>query len=77
MKEKHVRLLSSVKAGEKVRLVSINAGHGLKSRLTAMGLLPDEEVTVVSNGQPGPIVIGVKDSKVMLGRGMADKIMVI
>ncbi|MHC4332911.1 MAG: FeoA family protein [Planctomycetota bacterium] len=41
-----------------------------------MGILPNVEITVVSNGRPGPFVIIVKNSKVVLGRGMADKIMV-
>jgi len=66
-----------VKAGEKVRLVSINAGRGLNTRLASMGLLPNVEITVVNNSHPGPFVISVKGSKMMLGRGMAHKIMVL
>jgi len=66
-----------VKAGEKVRLVSINAGRGLNSRLASMGLLPNVEITVVNNSHPGPFVISVRGSKMMLGRGMAHKIMVL
>jgi ferrous iron transport protein A len=42
-----------------------------------MGLLPKTQVTVVRNGRPGPLVISVRDSKMVLGRGMADKIMVL
>jgi Fe2+ transport system protein FeoA len=34
------------------------------------------EITVISNGHPGPFVVSVKGSRMMLGRGMADKIMV-
>ena len=68
--------LSMVKTGETVKLVSINAGRGLNSRLASMGLLPNVEITVVSNGHPGPFVISVKDSKMMLGRGIAHKIVV-
>ncbi len=77
MRNKPLRSLSTVRAGETVKLARINAGQGLKSRLTAMGLVPDVEITVVSNNHPGPLVISVKDSKMMLGRGMAHKIMVI
>lgn len=77
MKNKQVIPLSMVKAGEKVRLVSVNAGQGLNKRLASMGLVPDVEITVVNNAHPGPFVIIVKDSKMMLGRGMAHKIMVI
>ena len=66
-----------VRTGQKAKLVSVNAGRGLNSRLASMGLLPNVEITVVSNNHPGPFVISVKDSKMMLGRGMAHKIMVI
>ncbi len=77
MEHKQPRPLSTVRAGEKVKLVSVNAGHGLNSRLASMGLLPNVEITVVNNTHPGPFVISVKDSKMMLGRGMAQKIMVV
>ena len=65
-----------VAAGETVKVVKIDAGRGLNSRLAAMGLVPNTQITVVSNGHPGPFVLSVKESKVMLGRGMAHKIMV-
>jgi len=77
MQQKQPRPLSTVQAGQTVKLVSINAGHGLNSRLASMGLLPNVEITVVNNTHPGPFVISVKDSKMMLGRGMAHKIMVL
>jgi len=77
MEQKQPRPLSTVQAGETVKLVRINAGHGLNSRLASMGLLPNVEITVVNNTHPGPFVISVKDSKMMLGRGMAQKIMVL
>ncbi len=73
---KDVKPLSAVRSGEKVRLASIEAGRGLNSRLISMGLVPNVEITVVSNNHPGPFVISVKGSRMMLGRGMAHKIMV-
>ena len=69
--------LSTVRAGQTVKLVSINAGRGLTNRLASMGLLPNVKITVVNNSHPGPFVISVKGSKMMLGRGMAHKIMVV
>ena len=69
--------LSTVATGRKVRLVTVDAGQNLRSRLAAMGLVPNVEMVVVRNGHPGPFVINVKGSKVMLGRGMAQKIMVM
>jgi len=76
MQRKDVKPLSTIRSGEKVRLAGIEAGRSLNSRLIAMGLVPNVEITVVSNNHPGPFVIMVKSSKVMLGRGMAQKIMV-
>lgn len=77
MEKKRLRPLSAVKAGEKVKLARIDAGQGLNSRLASMGLVRNVELTVVKNSHPGPFVISVKKSKVMLGRGMANKIMVL
>jgi ferrous iron transport protein A len=76
MEQNKIIPLSAIKSGEKVKLTGVEAGRGLNSRLAAMGLLPNVEITVVNNGHPGPFVISVKGSKMMLGRGMADKIMV-
>ena len=77
MENKQLKPLSEVNAGETVKLAGINAGQSLKSRLASMGLVPDVEITVVNNSHPGPFVITVKNTKVMLGRGMAHKIMVL
>ena len=76
MKQKKVIPLSAIKSGQTVKLAGVEAGRGLNSRLAAMGLLPNVEIIVVSNGHPGPFVVSVKGSRMMLGRGMADKILV-
>jgi ferrous iron transport protein A len=76
MEQNKVTPLSTIKSGQIVKLAGVEAGRSLNSRLAAMGLLPNVEITVVSNGHPGPFVVSVKGSRMMLGRGMADKIMV-
>jgi len=76
MEQEQTQPLSTVRSGETVRLASIEAGRGLNSRLASMGLVPNVKITVVNNGHPGPFVISVKGSRMMLGRGMAHKIMV-
>ncbi|OHB66993.1 MAG: hypothetical protein A2Y76_02860 [Planctomycetes bacterium RBG_13_60_9] len=76
MEQNQVRPLSAVKTGEKARLARVDAGRGLNSRLASMGFVPNAEITVVSNGHPGPFVIIIKDVKMVLGRGVAHKIMV-
>jgi len=70
------RPLSKVKAGQTVRVVRIDAGAGANARLASMGLVPRAEVSMISNGHPGPMVVSVKGAKMMLGRGMAHKILV-
>lgn len=76
MKQGQVRSLSVVKTGERARLLRVDAGRGLNSRLASLGFVPDVEITVISNGHPGPFVVVVKDVKMALGRGVAHKILV-
>jgi len=68
--------LTMTRPGQRVKLLSINAGRGLTSRLAAMGLVPGVELVVVNNGFAGPVVVSVKESRIMLGRGLAQKIIV-
>ncbi len=68
--------LSMVGMGEKVRFVQAQAGHGLKARLAAMGLIPGEPLEVVRNSTHGPFIVLVKGTQVMLGRAMTHRIMV-
>ena len=48
----------------------------MAKRLADMGFVPGDEIQVVSNGVPGPLVVLVKGSRLVLGRGMAEKILV-
>jgi len=68
--------LSMVGPGRRVRLASIDAGEELRSRLAAMGMVRNVEILVVSNSCPGPFVVNVKGTKIAIGRGMAQKVMV-
>lgn len=68
--------LAMAHPGSSVRVVRINAGKGLCERLAAMGLVPGEEVEVLSDGFRGPMIIAIKGSRVILGRGMAHKVQV-
>jgi Fe2+ transport system protein FeoA len=76
MEHNHTRPLSAVENGERVRLVRVEAGRDLNRRLASMGFVPDVEIPVVSNSHPGPFVVIVKDVKLVLGRGVAQKVQV-
>lgn len=68
--------LALVKAGRRVCIVGLNAGQGLQGRLAAMGLVPGTQVEVIMNSARGPFIVSVRGSRIVLGRGMAQKIMV-
>jgi Fe2+ transport system protein FeoA len=63
-----------VRPGTRVKVRGVGAGSGLKSRLAAMGLLPGSVLEVVRNHMHGPLIVQIKESRLVLGRGMALKI---
>lgn len=65
-----------VQVGRRVRLVSVNGCGGMSARLAAMGLVPGVEIEMLGNSFGGPCLIGLKGNRIMLGRGMAQKIVV-
>jgi len=74
--EPNARPLSSARRGQRVRLVSIKAGHRLSRRLAELGLTPGVVMQVIhKNG--GPLLIAVRGTRLALGRGVADKIQVV
>jgi len=75
-KTQDTKPLDTMPTGAMVRIALIDAGSGLKNRLAAMGLLANELIRVVRNDRTGQIIIQVKESKVILGRGMSHKIFV-
>lgn len=68
------RFLSQVSAGQTVRLVRIVGGHGLTQRLAAMGLVPNVLLNVLRNDFRGQIIVQIKNTKIVLGRGMSEKL---
>jgi Fe2+ transport system protein FeoA len=66
--------LAMIESGRRVRILAVEAGRGLRSRLSAMGLVQGAEIDVIRNSAHGPVVVAVNGSRVMLGRGMASKI---
>lgn len=68
--------LFMAKNGHRLKIKAIHGGRGLQARLSAMGLIPGMHIEVISNNQRGPLVVLVMGSRIILGRGMAQKIMV-
>jgi len=51
-------------------------GRGLTSRLATLGFTPGARVTMVQNFGRGPIIVMVRGTRIALGRGEAQKIIV-
>ncbi len=68
--------LNMVSAGQEVKLVEIRGGMTIRRRLADMGLTPGIKFRVIHSGFPGPFIVAVMDSRIILGRGMTRKIMV-
>jgi ferrous iron transport protein A len=68
--------LSELKAGEEATLHGFDAGHGLVSRLSALGFTPGARVTMMQNIGNGPLIVKVRDTRIALGRGEAMKVRV-
>ncbi len=68
--------LAMVGAHEKVRVKSIVGGYGIMKRLSDMGIYEGTTLEVVRNDSTGPLILKVLDSRIVIGRGQAQKIMV-
>lgn len=62
--------------GQRMRIVSINGGNSIQSRLAELGVFPQEEVQVLSRTKHGPLLLMVRGSKLALGRGLGQSVMV-
>lgn len=67
--------LTEAQPGQRVRVSRIDCGRSLRTRLFAMGLMPGTHVEVVSVSD-GPVILSVMGGRLMLGRAMADKVLI-
>ena len=73
----HLTTLNTVSSGTMVELASIEGGRRLRKRLADLGLTVGQHVRVVQNHFAGPLILAVQqDSRLAIGRGMAQKIYV-
>jgi len=68
--------LAMARPGETVEMVDVRGGLGLHRRLAEMGLAPGSRFTVETSGRPGPFIIRVMGSRLILGHGMVGRIFV-
>lgn len=69
--------LTFASRGETVMLSEIRAGNRVRQRLAELGLTLGMEVRIVQGDLNGPVILAVKnDTRLAIGRGMAQKIVV-
>ncbi len=66
--------LTNLQAGKKAKVVSINGGVGVKTRLQAMGIFPGVYISVIQSLGKGPVIIEAGNTRLAIGRGMAEKV---
>jgi len=67
--------LTMANPGERVTIRKITGKDEVRQHLAELGFVVDGDVTVVSQ-IAGSLIVQVKDSRVALDRGMANRIMV-
>ncbi len=75
-KRKDLLRLSDAPTGERLAIVRIDGGPRARARLMAMGLRIGDNVDVITNAGQGQLVIGVDYKRIVLGRGLAAKLLV-
>lgn len=72
-----LKCLTECNTGTNLEVVAVNAGRRAKQRLANLGIVPG--VGIIKERSAvfgGPVEISVKGSKIVLGRGLAAKVMV-
>jgi len=71
------KCLAECESGEEVIVLSVNTGYRAKTRLANLGIVPGVKVKKMKNAPfRGPIEIKVRGSSLVLGRGLASRIIV-
>jgi ferrous iron transport protein A len=73
--ESQILPLTSAPTGKPLVLVGIEGGKRFNRRLVELGLTPGIHLRIMQDSG-GPLILAVRDSRIALGRGMAEKLTV-
>lgn len=68
--------LADLKSGESATISALKAGRNINARLSTLGFTPGVTIFMKHNYGHGPIVVNVRDTRIALGRGEAQTILV-
>ena len=78
MPDEKLVTLRQMHPGQRGKIIEVQGGHGLTSRLNALGIRPGKIITKVSSMfMRGPVTIQLGSTQVAIGFGMANKIIVL
>lgn len=64
-------------SGSVVRIEKISGGDKLRDKLLSMGVLPGKEIEILSKRKNGPVIVKINDTRIVIGHGMASKILIL
>lgn len=68
--------LAEATNGTKATVVALRGGSEFQGKVTSMGLFVGCRVEVLIGGSEGRMIVAVGDTRIALGHGMAEKVMV-
>jgi len=69
--------LDAIKENQKVKVIRVSGGWGIRQRLGCLGIHPGDMITIKKSAiMRGPILINIHGNQVALGRGIASRIFV-
>jgi Fur family ferric uptake transcriptional regulator len=68
--------LDMARPGERLTIIDFNGGAGARMRLMTMGLRVGDTIEVITNINEGQIALAMGNRRLVLGRGLAQKIIV-
>jgi Fe2+ transport system protein FeoA len=68
--------LTMARPGERLIITEMRAGRHARERLVSLGLNPGDLVEVINNNNDGRLVIGHNNTRIAIGRGIGEKILV-
>lgn len=69
--------LAMANENDDFEVIEVFAQNNLSKRLCEIGIYPKSLLKVIKNDISGPLIVEVKGSRFVLGRGQAQKIMVV
>jgi Fur family ferric uptake transcriptional regulator len=76
MQENNLFPLFFAKKNEIVRIAELRGGRHFKDKCINQGIIPGQKVEVLNNTERGPYIIGINNSRVIIGHGMLNRILV-